>query len=468
MFSQESIVSSIRDGKTSYLLEYIEENLKKHSLTHSRDDPDDPQCDFLESLQYVLEIFITSTSIYLEGKAENGEDIAGNLLKSCLKFMKISCVHGKALQGMIVKQTRALEAMKSILQSHLKTQESATIKKWTWHLLANVLVDNVETLKIMWPPFGNFLLKELLEDHENSGTTAAVIYYSLRLALLNNVQEIPTVEMFRHIIGALERNVESSGSNRMDFIHLSFEFLLTESDKFGEIFSQLSEHDRIWMIYYITDHVKDSQEGDIRKDVLLYLPREFNKKSECILNSKSPKYHEDDPKEVMALLRCFVAVTGSEKYGKIYSQEGSFFINVCALLVAVQTLSSQGDAPFAPLGKLEDFSSTSEAAQEAEKEIFFELKTLLVRLIANLSHKNRKNQDLAREMKALLTICGCTTMDARNPMMKEWAIVALKNLLEGNAENQNVIHSLVNQGPAANEVLAELMMENGSVRINRN
>lgn len=52
--------------------------------------------------------------------------------------------------------------------------------------------------------------------------------------------------------------------------------------------------------------------------------------------------------------------------------------------------------------------------------------------------------------------------------MKEWAIVALKNLLERNEENQNIIRSLVNQGTAANSALAELMMENGTVRINRN
>ncbi|XP_055697666.1 ataxin-10 [Phlebotomus papatasi] len=458
MFTPESIKISIQEGNTSNFVEFIEESIKKHSSTKLC--PTDEKCDFLHALPQILDIFIEITRIY----CQEAENIGSRtVLQACLKFLKVSCAHGKSLQGMIAGKEGVLEAIKIILNS----PEDGILKKWTWHLLVNVIVGNSDTLRLIWSDFGDFLLTEMTGNHENTPITAAVLYNCLRLAMEENVQEIPTAEIFRRMIGTLERNVGAAESNQMDFVHLSFEYVLSKVDKFRDIYSQLNGFDRTWTIFYITDHVKDSRQPQIEEEVLKYLPGQFNKKSQCILNS-SLQYEEDDPKEVMALLRCFVAITGSDTYGKVFKDNASLFINTSALLVAVHQLSSQENSQFKPLGKLEDFSTKSQAAQEAEKEVFFELKTLLVRLIANLSHKNRKNQDLARELNVVLTICSCTTMDARNPMMKEWAIVALKNLLEGNLENQNIIKSMVNTGPAANNVLSELTMENGTVRINRN
>lgn len=52
--------------------------------------------------------------------------------------------------------------------------------------------------------------------------------------------------------------------------------------------------------------------------------------------------------------------------------------------------------------------------------------------------------------------------------MKEWAILAIRNLLEDNLENQKIIAKLTSQGKADNSVLKEFEMENGVLRINKN
>ncbi|MPC62470.1 Ataxin-10 [Portunus trituberculatus] len=62
-------------------------------------------------------------------------------------------------------------------------------------------------------------------------------------------------------------------------------------------------------------------------------------------------------------------------------------------------------------------------------------------------------------MNALLLILETSRFDARNPLIKEASIFALRNLLEGNLENQRCIGELRMQGVAENPGLADLGME---------
>lgn len=50
--------------------------------------------------------------------------------------------------------------------------------------------------------------------------------------------------------------------------------------------------------------------------------------------------------------------------------------------------------------------------------------------------------------------------------MKEWSILAIRNLLDNNAENQKLIHQLTQQGRVANDVVQEFQPENGFMRLN--
>lgn len=52
-------------------------------------------------------------------------------------------------------------------------------------------------------------------------------------------------------------------------------------------------------------------------------------------------------------------------------------------------------------------------------------------------------------------------------MIKEWSILAIRNLCEGNTENQQLIAGLTKVGDADNsEILKEFNIDLGSMRIN--
>lgn len=53
-------------------------------------------------------------------------------------------------------------------------------------------------------------------------------------------------------------------------------------------------------------------------------------------------------------------------------------------------------------------------------------------------------------------------------MIKEWSIFAIRNLCENNAENQRIIHQLTKVGDTKSDIIEELNLDLGSLRINPN
>jgi ataxin-10 len=66
----------------------------------------------------------------------------------------------------------------------------------------------------------------------------------------------------------------------------------------------------------------------------------------------------------------------------------------------------------------------------------------LVRLIGNLCYKNEPNQHLVREKEGIPAILSTCNIDDLNPFIRECAVFAIRNLCEGNIENQALISQL--------------------------
>ena len=68
-----------------------------------------------------------------------------------------------------------------------------------------------------------------------------------------------------------------------------------------------------------------------------------------------------------------------------------------------------------------------------------------IRLIAYLSHQRPACQNRVRELGGLITVLQRCQLDDRNPMIREWAVLAIRNLTEDCAENQEFIASIEQQ-----------------------
>ncbi|CAK9152972.1 unnamed protein product [Ilex paraguariensis] len=70
----------------------------------------------------------------------------------------------------------------------------------------------------------------------------------------------------------------------------------------------------------------------------------------------------------------------------------------------------------------------------------------LVAVIGNCVYQRKHVQDEIRQRKAILLLLQQCVTDEDNPFLREWGIWSVRNLLEGNVENQRVVSDLELQG----------------------
>ncbi|KAF9123541.1 hypothetical protein BGX30_001409 [Mortierella sp. GBA39] len=85
-------------------------------------------------------------------------------------------------------------------------------------------------------------------------------------------------------------------------------------------------------------------------------------------------------------------------------------------------------------------SNTSTA--KGQDSFFVGLKRDIVRLIGNLAYRSRHVQDRIRNCNGLIVMLSQCNIDDANPYLREYAILAMKNILTGNAQNQALIEEL--------------------------
>lgn len=66
----------------------------------------------------------------------------------------------------------------------------------------------------------------------------------------------------------------------------------------------------------------------------------------------------------------------------------------------------------------------------------------IVAVIGNCAYGRKRVQDEVREKKGVILVLQQCVLDEDNPFLREWGIWAAKNLLEGNAENQELVANL--------------------------
>lgn len=66
----------------------------------------------------------------------------------------------------------------------------------------------------------------------------------------------------------------------------------------------------------------------------------------------------------------------------------------------------------------------------------------IIRTIGNLCFRQSAHQDVVREQGYLVLFLNHCNIDDANPLIREWSLVALRNLCEGNEANQQYINAL--------------------------
>lgn len=79
-----------------------------------------------------------------------------------------------------------------------------------------------------------------------------------------------------------------------------------------------------------------------------------------------------------------------------------------------------------------------------------------ISIIANITHGSKEMQDTVREQDGLPLIMAQCNIDDLNPYLREHAMYCLRNLLDGNPENQRVVDSIKPVGIQESAELSDL------------
>ena len=414
-----------------------------------------------------------------------------------LRVLRNMCAKGSSIQYAIASNEDFQQSLGHLFrQKPIVNSDSINqLQTVGWQLLANITVNNEETLSLIWQKHGEDILEQCYNTErpldKNTDIMLMIIYNVMKSNSVKTSRQVPL--MFKAVVCIWQSVLEQKCSLQFDFLHFIFEeFLVNDGRNTIKCYAQLNTKEKLIFLDYLVNYLRqDSPNGLVHSFILQHISKDFKMKSDCILRVASlQEIDKMKPQEAYALLRCIASASGSEHYTQYYATDHSLFLNVSSLLRCLVAASKSNEKNiFTPMNKLEEVAPTSTIKADYQSEISYELKTLLVRCIANLLYNNETNKTYCLDTQLMPALFECTNMDARNPcklnkeiylnyftifflvicshiVMKEWSILAIRNACIGCPEIQQVIANLTQQGPAQNDILTELNLDLGSLRIN--
>lgn len=375
---------------------------------------------------------------------------------ACCKLLARSCPLGSEVQFAIVDNASLIPCISDAIVMFPPAKTLIF-----WHLLGNLCVQNTKVQALIWSEQSDLIMSTLKAKLEHWEICAMIMYNMFISGTLIMLDAVKLVDV-------LLENATPDTIAKSEWLQLFMDKVLTSPREAMRVYATLSDSKRLLFLYYISECIAESQslKEPISPQLLQFLVKEFKKKSDCVLKTESTYVNETIAVEVHDLLTIIATASGNDLYIHVMANDRSLFLNCGCLLRAVIDVATKSDNVFTPIQKLSRVAPNSTEDSAFEQQHSYGFKTMLVRTLANLSHRNPENQEMAREMGIMEAILNCTGVDARNPLMREWSVLAVRNLCENNAENQLLVQSLTKIGDADNsEMMKEFNIELGSMRI---
>lgn len=331
--------------------------------------------------------------------------------------------------------------------------------------LGNLVAANAATRKLMWP-YLLPLLRPLLKYPEQkvSYLSSMVIFNCLlEQELKEDLCNCGDVDDVIRDLLTLYVDGESSSEKTLCFVLYTLEVLLCCDRKVNNVWSSLSGNQQLLLLEILKNILEGrsaSKCGTLSSSSVVFLISIFKREADKILRTLTNELQDDGAMVIARLLNFLCSLAASECWSPTLQEDKSLLITTVSLLQCMKDIGSVGKNGFSCLG-LDDVADKAQL-DEIETHPAYGFKCDLIRLIASLVYRHKINQDQVREMNGVTLVLESSQFDARNPGIKEVSIFAVRNLLEGNLANQQIVKDLEFRGTAENQAL-QLTQENGMV-----
>lgn len=226
------------------------------------------------------------------------------------------------------------------------------------------------------------------------------------------------------------------------------------------MYTRMNHHDRVTLLELLLAQMREEDdECGVPPAVASFLASSFQNHCHAVLNlatgSVSSSEVLQEALTVISLLDVLCEMTSDHREFMFLQDHPDLLVNTTDLLSQVHETGKSSKNIFSAS---QNFSFSGEGGSSSHSPVI-SFKAHLIRFIGNLCHNNADNQNKVRELEGIPLILDNCNIDSNNPFISQWAIFAIRNLLDNNCENQKVVASLEKQGAADYSALRALGFE---------
>ncbi|XP_029018330.1 ataxin-10 [Betta splendens] len=322
--------------------------------------------------------------------------------------------------------------------------------------LGNVSVGNQMCKDDIWQlSFPDLLLQLLsVDDEKLVNYSSMVLHTCLDESKVEKLSEPQNIQLALKVMELCRTQPDLDWT-----VLIATQHFLKCSNLVEKMYSGMSHHERVTLLELLFAQLKeeDFEECGVPPSVAGFLASAFQKGCGAVLTLATGSASSDEVLQealtVISLLDVLCEMTSDHKQFMFLQDHPDLLVTTVELLEQVHAIGKASKNVFSAAQNFSSFSGEGDSSCHSPVISF---KAHLIRLIGNLCHGNTNNQNKVRELEGIPLILDSCNIDSNNPFISQWAVFAIRNLLERNAPNQELVAALERRGAADYSALREL------------
>ncbi|GAA6217508.1 ataxin-10 [Lates calcarifer] len=404
---------------------------------------------------------LTRLSEDLQAASGEDEDLQSvtlqlQLIAECFRAQRNSCVQSTRNQSLLRELgfvDVTLKLLSFLRNTNLESRDGIFEPlRCGIQFLGNLAVGNQMCKDNIWQlSFPNLLLQLLSVDDEKTVNYASMVFHTcLDEAKVEELSEPQNIELALRVMELCRTQPDLDWT-----VLIATQHFLKSSALVENMYSGMSHHDRVTLLELLFAQLReeDSEECGVPASVARFLASSFQEGCGAVLTLATGSASSDEVLQealtVISLLDVLCEMTSDNRQFMFLQDHPDLLVTTVELLEQVHAIGKASKNIFSAA---QNFSFSG----DGDSSPVISFKAHLIRLIGNLCHSNTNNQNKVRELEGIPLILDNCNIDSNNPFISQWAIFTIRNLLEHNTQNQQLVAELERRGPADYSALREL------------
>ncbi|XP_069013005.1 ataxin-10 isoform X1 [Embiotoca jacksoni] len=401
----------------------------------------------------------------LQVAGEDGEDLQSfalqlQLAAECFRAQRNSCVQSTRNQSLLRELGFIDVSLKllSFLQTINTENTDALFEpvRCGIQFLGNLAVGNQTCKDDIWRlSFPDLFLQLLgVDDEKAVNYISMVLHTCLDETKVEDLSEPENIQLAFRVMELCRTQPDLDWT-----VIIATQHFLRSSALVENMYSGMSHHERVTLLELLFAQLReeDSEQCGVPPSVARFLASSFQEGCGAVLTLATGSASSDEQVlqealTVISLLDVLCEMTSDNKQFMILQDHPDLLVTTVGLLEQVHAIGKASKNIFSAA---QNFSFSGDGDSSSSSPVI-SFKAHLIRLIGNLCHRNSSNQNKVRELEGIPLILDNCNIDSNNPFITQWAIFTVRNLLEQNLQNQELVANLERRGPADYSALREL------------